>query len=208
MTTKIQKDFMFQAGLYLEGNFIINAYQMSLDLYVESEVIAEQNIAMDRLHYFLYETIENSIFVNESETDIIEQYTNCGLKVSTLPSDPHDQVIGIMMMLKLNSILEDRLFVTTVVVTSKLSDGARILCDIEDSVGPFHQNGWWNDNNLSINNLAKAKRKKNDGKVVKLFPASVIDWADIGLAWKPKTQPALSDDMSVSKIHVLTDKDK
>lgn len=203
MSSKIQKDFLFQAGVYMEGSFIINAYQMTLDIQVLSESMHEQFIAIERVNYFVNHVLENSIFVNLNENTIVEQYTKCGLKVCTLPEDPYDQIIAIMMFVKLNAITEDRLLIDTVSMSSKLSDGIRIFHDIEDSLGPFEQPSWYNENNLLIN---KNKEKSGRGKVVKLFPTPISEWTDVGLSWKPKS--TTSTPGSEIKIHVLTGRDK
>lgn len=202
MSSKIQKDILFQSGMYMEGSFIINAYQITLDMQVLSESMHEQFVAVERVNYFINHVLENSIFVNSSETNIVEQYTKCGLKVCTLPDEPYDQVITIMMFLKLNAITEGRLSVNTIGMSSKFSEGIRIFHEEGDPLGPFEQSSWWNENNLLINNH---KEKRARGKVVKLFPAPMSEWADIGLTWKEKSN---NDTKHGVKIHLLSDLEK
>jgi hypothetical protein len=52
---------------------------------VNTESIKEQNIAMERIHYFLCECLGNCIFVQDTEKKVIEKYTNADIKVCTLP---------------------------------------------------------------------------------------------------------------------------
>ena len=42
---------------------------------VETESIREQNVAMERIKYFLNECLENGIFVQDTEHKIIEKYS-------------------------------------------------------------------------------------------------------------------------------------
>ena len=71
---------------------------------VETESIREQNVAMERIKYFLNECLENSIFVQDTEQKIIEKYSSCGFKVCTVPEEPYDQIITLLMLTKLNRI--------------------------------------------------------------------------------------------------------
>ena len=72
MNTRIEREFTFQAAVYFEGNFIMNVYELLLSMEVGTDSIKEQNIAMDRIGYFLSECISNSVFVEESEKKAIK----------------------------------------------------------------------------------------------------------------------------------------
>ena len=55
MATRIDRDFTFQAAVHFEDRFLLNYYDITLSMDVETESIKEQNIAMDRILYFLSE---------------------------------------------------------------------------------------------------------------------------------------------------------
>jgi hypothetical protein len=84
LATKIEREFA-SAGVYFEGEFLVTLYQLSLKMEVNTESIKEQNIAMERIHYFLCECLGNCIFVQDTEKKVIEKYTNADIKVCTLP---------------------------------------------------------------------------------------------------------------------------
>ena len=76
MTTRIERDFTFQAGVYFKDQFLMNVYDIVLYMDVETESIREQNIAMERIKHFLNECLENSIFVQHTEHKIIRWVQN------------------------------------------------------------------------------------------------------------------------------------
>jgi hypothetical protein len=190
MLTVIERSFSFKAGLYFDKQFFMNKYELTCFMEVDTESIREQNVAMERLKYFLNEALEHSIFIRDSEKETIEKYLNCDLKVSTLPEDPYDQIISLMLLTKLNSISEGKLIITDVNLRSDMSDEVTFMCSIESPLGPFETNGWWNDSIPSINGFNKHTNKKD--KIVKLIKSKLFDWADIDLCWKEKPKGQLS----------------
>lgn len=183
MTTKIQRDFTFLSGVYCEDQFSMCMYETSLFIDVETDSIREQNIAMERLSYFMSEYLENSIFVKDTNKKMIDLYTAAGLKVCTLPEEPHEQIIAIMLMMKLNAIAEGRFIITDLSLTSSLSAGVSYMCDIDGPMGPFQATGWWDKTDASMS--ATNKQNKKD-KIVQLFRTHNTDWAEFGLGWKEK----------------------
>jgi hypothetical protein len=179
MSARIQRNFIFQAGAYFEGRFYMNMYDVDVFFSVETSSIREQNIALDRMKFFLAETVSNSIFVQDTEESTIEKYLLADLKVCTLPEEPYDQIIGIMLMSKLNAIAEGRLLVTDISITSEMSDGVTVSHSFDENMGPFADDGWWNDSSTRISGIKSGKKST---KIVKLIKPNV-DWADIYLNW-------------------------
>ena len=181
MTVRIQREFSFQAGVYFKDAFSMNLYTFSLYMNVDTESIREQNIAMDRIKYFLAECLENSIFLEGSEKKAIDKYAGCGFKVCTLPEEPYDQIISMALLFKLNAITEGRLLITNITLNSRLSDNVKFLYDIDSPEGPFDTMGWWK-NSSTLTATIKSPSKKD--KIVQLFKPN--DWNDINLLWKEK----------------------
>lgn len=181
MTTRIEKDFIFQAAVFFEGNFVLNIYDITLSMLVESESIREQNVAMERIRYLIEECFENSIFIHEEDKNKIIDFQKAGIKVCTLPEEPYDQILSLILLLKLNSVMEGKLSITDLVLGSKLSDGVRFTAVTEMAENIFSGNHWWNSSTTEINDLSKLDKKQ---KIVKLFKDK--DWDSIGLVWKDK----------------------
>ena len=180
MSTRIEKDFVLRSGVHFEGKFLINEYKLTLSMIVETEDVREQAVAMERIEYFLSEKIENSIIVNKAETKQIELYKKAGLSVVTLPEEPYDQILGMVLLQKLNSILEKRLIVTDLLIGSFLSDGVKftIISEIAESL--LENNGWYVENSLNTNDIENKSKANN---IVKLFQDQ---WVEIGLTWREK----------------------
>lgn len=183
MSTQIEREFVFQAGAYFEGKFMMNVYDISLSMLVETDSIREQNIAMDRIKYFLSECLESSVFVEESEKKAIEKFQAAGIKVCALPEEPYDQIVTLILLMKLNAITEGRLLVTDIVLVSELSDGVKFIYDIESVTegNPFTK-GWWLEANTNITNVEKVAKRE---KVVKLVK-TINEWTALDLDWKEK----------------------
>jgi len=183
LATKIEREFAFQAGVYFEGEFLMTIYELSLKMEVDTASIKEQNIAMDRIHYFLHECLGNSIFVQDSEKKAIEKYMQADIKVCTLPDEPYDQIITILLLMKLNAITEGKLHITEISLMSGLSDDVKFVYDIETAINhPFGSKGWWADSSTIITDVAKTNKKD---KIVRLIKQH-SDWASVGLDWEQK----------------------
>ena len=182
MATKIEREFAFQAGVYFEGEFLMTIYELALKMEVDTASIKEQNIAMDRLHYFLHECLGNSIFVQDSEKKVIEKYMQADIKVCTLPDEPYDQIITILLLLKLNAITEGKLHITDISLMSGLSDDVKFVYDIETVANHPFDKGWWSDSSTIMSDIIKSNKKDKIVRLVKQHS----DWAAVGLDWEQK----------------------
>ena len=189
MATKIEREFAFQAAVHFEGNFLMTVYELSLGMEVDTASIKEQNIAMDRITYFLSECLENSVFVEHADKKAIDKYLQADIKVCTLPEEPYDQIITILLLLKLNAITEGKFNITHMSFKSQLSDDVEYLIDIEDVFAPYdNKNSWWNDSGSNISDNKKTNKKD---KIVKLHKDN--EWAEIDLGWKHSCKPETTE---------------
>lgn len=179
MTVRIQREFSFTAGLFFDNEFFMNTYQISAHFNVESTSIFEQNIALQRAKYFFNETIDSAIFVRDNDIERMEKLNEMGFKTCPLPEEPYDQIIGIIVFTKLNSILEEKLVLTDIQLSSDMCDGVSYLHSMEENLGPFNLKGWWNENNPNISNPIKLGKGK---KVVKLNK-KINNWEELNLGF-------------------------
>jgi len=184
MSARIQRSFDLLACVQFDPEFFVNYYEFDITFNVGTENIEEQNIALERIKCYLEVFLQNSVFVQDADDKAIERLLTAGLKVCVLPEEPYDQIVGIMLLQKINAITEGRLVATDISITSHMSDGVTCFHAIEENNGPFVLKGWWYDSAPTINGL-KPKNKK----VVKLSK-HVNDWAEFNLEWEdtPKTQ--------------------
>jgi hypothetical protein len=179
MTARISRAFSFQAGAYFKNSFTMNLYHVDIDFQIETSSMKEQNIALERIKYFINDIIDNSILIKDSQTEMIEKYQSADFKICALPEDPYDQIIAIMLLVKGNTITEGKLVITDISITSRLSDNVFCNHSIEEFVGPFKEQGWWLENNDKINSFKPSKSKK----IVKLTKTTT-SWEDLFLGWE------------------------
>ena len=185
MSSRVEKDFVFDSCIHFDDKFLINSFNVSMSILIETPEALEQNIAIERIGYFIYTCINHSIFVNEDDVKAIQLYKKAGINVVVTPDDPYDQILAMLLVVKLNAITEGRLTITDLTLSSTLSDGIRfcIVSEIaEDTIDTSNPTLWWNQPNLCIahNNTIDLQPQN----IVKLFGDE--GWKESGLAWKPK----------------------
>jgi hypothetical protein len=181
MSTRIEKDFYFQNAVHFENKFYVNSYELTISVLVETDSPREQNVAMDRASYFLMSELQNSVLIHKKEIEAIEKYKNAGIKICEIPEEPFDQIIGMILLMKLNAIMENRLKITDLVLGSSMSEGVRfnIVSEVAESL--FSEMNWWNKPTIC---MTEEECKVSPDNVVKLFDDK--DWKELGLSWKEK----------------------
>jgi hypothetical protein len=184
MSARVTKDFAFHAGLYYEKVFLINTYHVRLYMDVKVEDIIIQNIALDRIKHLFSSELDNCIFVHETNKTVIDNYNKAGLKVCTLPEEPYDQIISLVLLKKINSITDNKLFVNQIKISSMISDDVAFYVSHEDHVEFWDRPAaWWTNPSPCITDWVKKLTKKD--KIVELKKDSNA-WTDLGLSWKQK----------------------
>jgi hypothetical protein len=182
LSTIIKRDFDFLTGVHFEGTYLINQFHLVLTMSVETDSIREQNVAMDRIKYFLYECLENSVMVSEAEKKTTEKYMAAGMKICTLPDEPYDQIVVLVLANKINAICEGRLLLIDIELKSTLSDDVSFVYEFETILvtNPYRK-GWWMDSTTNISDIKCTNKKE---KIVKLIKSS--DWGNVQLDWAEK----------------------
>jgi hypothetical protein len=170
---------VFTAGIFYAGQMRMNNYQVKLHLITNSDEGDDHNIALDRIKYFLHNQLNSTVFINGAESDQCKAFASSGLKITTLPEEPLDQVIGIMLYCKLNAILEDRMIIDEVEICSELGENIIYLHGEEDAQGPFAESGWWRDSDSVHCDLTLLGHEK----IVALHHLG-SGWRDLGLDWE------------------------
>jgi len=182
MNTRIEKDFFFQCGVHFKNEYYINNYDIVLSFLVETDSMHEQNIAMERVVHYVTNVLQNAVLVESTQEDTINLYKAAKMKICELPQEPYDQIFGMVLLLKLNSIMEGRMKITDMIMGSMLSDGVRYSIVAEVAESALSGKHWWNRSNicLSDNDL----KCPNGDNILKLF--SDNKWSDLDLQWKEK----------------------
>lgn len=182
MNVRIAQLLSINAGSWYDGSLEMNQYTIKLWMITQTENAMEQNIAFRRAKYFIYDQLENTIFIDNEDPKCAE-FARAGLDLTTLPGDPADQLIGIMLFHKLNSIMEDRIRLLEI----EISAGDAVIYlhgenELSDDIIPPT---WWTTSDLTHNDFFNI-----DSENILSIPQS-SSWRDVGLGWpEPVEQDA------------------
>lgn len=181
MNVRLQYDLEFLAGIYYDDRLQMNKYNVSMSLLTKTKDAASTNIAMERIKAFVFESLDSTVFINQTNAERAEFLQIVGANVTTLPEEPVDQIIGMMLYYKLNAIMEERMIITGLDISSNLGDGIWYQHDEDDSAGPFGVKGWWHDASTQHETIELLETSDNVVKVIS------TGWYEMGLDWPENT---------------------
>jgi hypothetical protein len=177
MDVRISKSFTVAAALHLEGKFLVNVYDFDISMLVYTDNMHEQNVAIERMNYFIEQSLEDSIIINSECVDAIQKYQDAGIKICMTPEEPFCQIVAMVVLQKLNAIMEGRIRVTDIDFGSGISAGVRFQLVSEMAEAMVSVKGWWTKPDMCITDVIKTK-----DNIVKLCDPK--SWDRIGLSWK------------------------
>lgn len=179
MNVRLSKSFRIPALLVTEDtSVLINFYNIMIQMTTESDDSHNINCAFERIKYWIHEVLQNSVLTRCDDKNI-SAWQSLGFKVVALPDDPIDQLVGIMIALKLNAICQQRLHIHDVAISSSYEDDMIYHHTADEAVGPFADQGWWHDPRPTW--ADSGRKQKNSAKVISLHRNQ--EWKDLGLAW-------------------------
>lgn len=178
MNVRLEYDMSWNSCIWFENTLQSNRYQIELLMTTNTSDQEDQITCMNRMNHFIYEELNNTVFINENDTEQIQLLLSAGIKITTLPEAPIDQIIGWVVFLKLNAILEDRMVITDIKIQSDLGDNIKYLHTIGESLGPVGLTGWWLDSSPVHSSVKSSGSKK---RVVKLNKGT--SWKKLDMSW-------------------------
>ena len=176
MNVKVLIPYRFRAGFYYEGKLIMNEYVVKVFAVTNSTDGDTNDVAFSRINRFIYNELNNTIFINQHETEACEKYIAAGLDITTLPFEPGDQLIGIMLWYKLSAIVEDRFIIAEVELSSEFGEGIIYIHNQDDTIENVNLPEWWNTSDLVHYDVDLV----GTDKVLSISPSI---WADLDLEW-------------------------
>jgi hypothetical protein len=149
MNVRLKYSTAFTAGVFYDSQLLINNYRLTINFITVSNDSHNQNIALDRIKYFIHRQLESSVFVDSNNVEQCQRLSAAGVRITTLPEEPVDQVVGIMLHCKLNAIVEDQMAVIETEIASDLGENISYLHDNEEQLGPLTLAGWWHESDAS-----------------------------------------------------------
>ena len=198
MNVRIQYAMRFMAGIYYEGKLQLNEYTAKAYMMTNTEDPADHNVALNRIKHFVYNELESTIFVNQDDLEACEKLSAADLNITTMPGDPVDQLIGIMLYTKFKAITEERLLIGEMELNSVLGDGVIYLHGDNENVEDVDPPDWWS----SVDLVHCEQDLINSEKIVTLHKSSV--WRDLDLQW-PDIEDNTPDDDETGNTVVFAD---
>lgn len=199
MNVRLRKTYAWNSGLVLDGNFLINSYDCVIDMITVSTDADLHNIAYHRMNYWIYEIMQDSVLMPKGDK-LIAAYQATGQRVIEIPQQPIDQLLGMMLFVKLNAIMEGQIRVTDLAISSAAGDHMAYAHSEHETIGPFAESGWWSD---ARPKWSDAKSTRSNSKVIAINRTK--EWKDLDLDW---SQSAPDSDQGVVFARFRPDEDQ
>lgn len=177
MNVRLKYDMSFSAGVYYDNSLRMNNYNLRLWMTTNTENPTDHNISFERIKYFIYNHIDSTIFINSELSDQCDLFLAVGLNVTTIPGDPVDQLIGIMLYYKLNAIMENRMVIVETELGSAFGENMVYLHSEHENTLGFDYPVWWTTADLTHCDFEPAGV---DNVVAIAQPTA---WRELDLAW-------------------------
>ena len=182
MNVRLRTILGWNSGLVHGDRFCVNQYQAQIDMITVTADNHEQNIAYERVKHMTHHIFEDAILISRDH-DKLTQYQHTGARVIVLPDEPVDQIMGMMLYLKFNAVMENRMVVTDVEISSVQGDNMGYLHSHGENLSTgLSQDGWWVDAGPTWYDMPTIHTQD---KVVSLNARP--EWTDHGLAWTDAT---------------------
>lgn len=180
MNVRIRHSMTFTAGIYYGGETRMNNYVLTVNMLTNSHDSVSHNVAFERIKYFVYNCLDSTIFVSQQHENQCESFINAGLSITTLPGEPVDQLIGLMLHYKLNAIMEDRILLEETEISSALGENMVYLHSDNETTDIGTIPDWW----MTADTVHNDYVLPDADKIVAMRATNV--WRELDLTW-PET---------------------
>ena len=178
MNVKIGYTSHFIAGVWWDDRLIMSTYTATFKMTTATDSPVDTNTALDRLKYIVEEHLPDSEFIKETNIEQIALLKAAGIKTIVMPEEPVDQIIGMMLYSKIGAVMDGRIVLRSVMLSSTAGDDVIYEHDLSESTAPFDEPGWWVQPTPVCEHETKHNAETN------LFVLSTTNqWRDMGLEW-------------------------
>lgn len=168
------------AATWWNDTMLMNAYSVRCRMITATKDNIEQNIALERLKYTMFHVMQNAVMIDSKERQAIKRLEAAGIRTIPLPEAPVDQIVGMMLYSKIDAVMEGRILVTQLKLSSELGDNVSYFQRDNETIGPFSEKGWWNSPDPVYSDANAG------GKVVSIRGSTT--WQHLGLDWDQSTE--------------------
>lgn len=178
MNVRLKHDMHFTAGIWYNDALRMNNYSLRLWMTTNTESRTDHMVAFDRIKYFIYTQIDSTIFINQQHKDQCQQLAKAGLDITTMPGEPVDQLVGLMLYYKLNAITEDRMVIVETELASTQGENMTYLHSDFETTSGYEQPDWWTCSDLTHSDVVLL----DTDKIVSMSQGG--SWRDLEMAWE------------------------
>ena len=149
----------FTAGIHLDTGVIMNTFSLDIQLMTTTTDNMDQNIALERIKYVLFDQFSDSIIMGIKDKKQINKYKDAGFRAIVLPDEPADQLIGLAIWTKISAITKGVFEILDISIRSNLGGGISYFHNEDESLGPYEKDGWWSDPSPNCVSAPSVKKK-------------------------------------------------
>ena len=177
MNVRLRHEMHFTAGVYYGEQTRMNNYTLTVWMTTACQDATDQNTAFERIKYFVYSELDSTIFINSDHDSQCQALSAAGLKITTMPGEPVDQLVGLMLYYKLNAIVEGRMIIEETELASVMGENITYLHASHEQTDIPQQPDWWQ----AADPIHCDPELMDTDKVLNLPKATL--WRDLDLAW-------------------------
>lgn len=186
MNIQLRHERQFLAAFWNEGDdfahrLVTNVYHCRLKFLTKTNDQHQINVAVGRALYMLDEEFADTVFFSNESHDAAHMFDHLDINVTTLPGPPVDQIIGMMLFCKLQAVMQDRVELQALELSSVRGHDVWYVHDNTENLGPFAADGWWH-----VADPVHCEVFDHDHDVAKIQPNL---WKSLDLDWPGPDQP-------------------
>jgi len=163
-------------------NLMINDYQLAMRFVTRTNDQREINIAVGRVLYFIDHELTDTVFVSQEHPDVARILHFMGINVTTVPHEPVDQIIGMMLWAKFQAMMQGRVELASLEISSAQGQDVVYVHEQEEALGPLAAPGWWHQPDISHREIPEPP--DSGTPALDIQPDA---WKDLDLQW-PQNQ--------------------
>lgn len=184
MNVRLKHTMTFTAAVYYGNETRMNNYYVTVHMTTNSHDAVSHNVAFERMKYFVYNCMDSTVFVNQTNQEQCRRFMDAGISVTTMPGEPVDQLIGLMLYYKINAIMEDRILLDETEIHSVLGENIVYLHSENEITDVEQIPDWWISSDVAHSDYVSTSADK-----IVSMPANTV-WRELDLVW-PETETTI-----------------
>jgi hypothetical protein len=172
----LAKNWEWNSAVVYDDGYAINSFSARVHMVTGTDSQYEQGVAYHRMKWWMTEAMPSATLIHQ-KNPLLPIYQQTGQRIIILPEEPVDHLVSMMLFCKLNSMMQERITVIQIELTSTQGDRMWYIHSADDPLLDLDYPAWWFDSLPSWGDHTQC-----DTNVVDL--PSMNDWHNLGLGWE------------------------